>query len=185
MGCFCWVPLFWAIRKSAPWRAFQLGLLAGVLQCAVSFYWLYTALDSFGRLSSWQSFGLLCCLFLVLAAFLGAALGIARWIQGKTHISPLLVFPVVWVACDFVLNRWPFGGFPWGQAVYSQSGFLPFLQIADATGVYGVTALLVFVNQGLCLALERASGLRIFSFGADLAASGRNSRRYRAAERYP
>jgi apolipoprotein N-acyltransferase len=41
------------------------------------------------------------------------------------------------------------GGFPWGLAGYSQHRALPLIQIAELTGVYGVSFLLVAVNCAL------------------------------------
>ena len=59
---------------------------------------------------------------------------------------PLLIaFPAVWVAFEYV-RAYFLTGFPWALLGYTQYRTLPLLQIADITGVYGVSFLIVLVN---------------------------------------
>lgn len=53
--------------------------------------------------------------------------------------------PAAWVAVDWLRGQTAFW-FPWTHLGYTQAAHLPLVQIAALTGVYGVTALVVFAN---------------------------------------
>src|SRR5208283_5104204 len=59
-----------------------------------------------------------------------------------------LGFIVLW-ACFEYQKSTGFLGYPWGLIPYSLTDALPLLQIADITGVYGITALLAACNAAL------------------------------------
>src|SRR5437773_2452768 len=75
----------------------------------------------------------------------------------------LLAFPFAWVSMELVRNYAVLGGFPWLQIGYSQSDYLPIVQLADLTGVYGVSFLIVWVNASLALVLAEGRGPRAFA----------------------
>jgi apolipoprotein N-acyltransferase len=54
----------------------------------------------------------------------------------------------VWVAIEMII-AWLFGGFPWNLLGASQYRMTPLIQIASATGVYGVSFLMVWVSLSL------------------------------------
>jgi len=62
--------------------------------------------------------------------------------------------PFFWVAAEWLRGH-VLGGFPWGTLGYSQYLHLHVIQIAELTGVHGVSFLLVAVNAALagCLLL--------------------------------
>ncbi len=62
---------------------------------------------------------------------------------------PALFFvPAAWVATEF-LRGYVFGGFPWVPLGNSQVTVLPVAQLASVVGVYGLSALVAFVNARL------------------------------------
>src|SRR5439155_1030079 len=69
--------------------------------------------------------------------------------------------PFIWVALEW-LRTYLFSGLPWALLGYSQYQWLPVIQIADHTGVYGVSFLVVLVNAALAelalWTLERRRG---------------------------
>jgi apolipoprotein N-acyltransferase len=75
----------------------------------------------------------------------------ARWSIGWA----LALAPFFWVAGEWVRGHL-LGGFPWGTLGYSQYLQLRVIQIAELTGVHGVSFLLVAVNAALagCLLLS-------------------------------
>ncbi len=81
--------------------------------------------------------------------YVGAATAAVSWL--KTRLGPgraLALVPVLWVAGEWI-REWLMDGFPWGLLGYSQHRFLPVIQIAELTGVWGVSLLLVAVNGAI------------------------------------
>jgi len=68
----------------------------------------------------------------------------ARWSIGWA----LALAPFLWVAAEWLRGH-VLGGFPWGTLGYSQYLQLRVIQIAELTGVHGVSFLLIAVNAAL------------------------------------
>lgn len=66
----------------------------------------------------------------------------------------LLLAPFVWVSLELARNYLGANGFPWCLLGYSQVEHLRLIQIADLTGVYGVSLLIAWVNSLLCYAFS-------------------------------
>jgi apolipoprotein N-acyltransferase len=66
-----------------------------------------------------------------------------------------LVFPTAWVAIEFVFHRWitPYGS--WFSLAYTQTDFLPLLQIAAITGVAGISFLITWFAAVVAWSLNR------------------------------
>ncbi|MCE9625397.1 MAG: apolipoprotein N-acyltransferase [Deltaproteobacteria bacterium] len=153
MAFFAWVPLFLSIRGSRPAGAFAKSFVASMFHYGIGMYWIYTAMHSFGGLSSFTSVTALFLLVALISAYFGLIFWIAQWICRRNSLSPLWVRPFVWVGIEFLRGHIPAGGFPWSQIGYSQGGFLSFIQVSDIFGVYGVTWLLVFFNEAISEAI--------------------------------
>ncbi len=59
-----------------------------------------------------------------------------------------LFIAAVWVLCDFIVGNFELG-FPWRTIAYSQSVYLPLIQIADIIGAWGLTFFILLVNAYL------------------------------------
>jgi apolipoprotein N-acyltransferase len=71
----------------------------------------------------------------------------------------VLAFPAVWVAYEYILTfLWPHG--TWGSLAYTQMDFVPFIQLASLTGVWGVSFFLLLV-PGAIAAISADYGIRI------------------------
>ena len=90
------------------------------------------------------------CAFWIAAVGWAVSRVAARWSTGWA----LALAPFFWVAAEWLRGHL-LGGFPWGTLGYSQYLQLPVIQIAELTGVHGVSFLLVAVNAALagCLLL--------------------------------
>jgi apolipoprotein N-acyltransferase len=156
---FAWialVPLLITLRRDQPTlRAFYLGLTAGLLYFIGTIYWTGTVVRQFGGLAT--PVALLA--MLLLAAYLAlypalAALVTARIVR-QVGARGLLVMPAAWVTTEFA-RGYLFGGFPWVPLGNSQVTVVPVAQLASLFGVYGLSALVAFVNAALaCAALSR------------------------------
>src|SRR5258705_483901 len=78
--------------------------------------------------------------------YFGAAAFWIAWARGALGRGwALALVPPLWVAGEW-LRGWLMGGFPWGLMGYALHPVLPLIQIAELTGVYGVSFLIVAVN---------------------------------------
>jgi apolipoprotein N-acyltransferase len=74
-----------------------------------------------------------------------AAIYLLRKLDRGTSLPLVLTVPVVWTALEF-LRSFLLTGFAWYYLGHTQHGFLPFIQIADVTGAYGVSFLIAAAN---------------------------------------
>lgn len=143
------VPLLWAIRDKTPGRVFLLGWLTGTVGHAGGFYWFSHMLTEFVGLNIFfASIGLI-----LYAAYNGLTFAIFAWgvnrLQIKKGWSVWWTAPVIWTAIE---NIYPFI-FP-NYLGASQYMLLPLIQIADVTGILGLSFLVVWCNAMVYTLLE-------------------------------
>ena len=123
-----------------------LGWLAGMIAFVGTMSWVVTAMHLYGKLPEALSYAAM----LLLTAYLGLYMAIyavgVSWLR-KTAFA-FLGAPFIWVALEW-LRTYLFSGLPWALLGYSQYRWLPVIQIADHTGVYGVSFLVALVNAAL------------------------------------
>lgn len=146
----CLVPILWAIRNQSPRRAFLIGWVAGIVGHGGGFYWVTYMFEQFAGMS----FPLAFLGLVLLAAANGIVFAVwacvTRFIMRGTSWSVIWVSPVVWTAVEKV---WP-EIFP-NYLGASQYELIALTQIADVTGILGVTFLLVYANSLIYAVLER------------------------------
>ncbi|MDA8428584.1 MAG: apolipoprotein N-acyltransferase [Geobacteraceae bacterium] len=154
----CLIPVLWAIRDTRPGRAFFIGWLAGIVMNIGGFYW---AIEMFRQFAG-AAWPLAALGLLLLAAANGILLAVWAWatrmITRDTGWSVVWVSPVVWTALE---KFWP-EIFPYylGASQYKLSLVT---QIADLTGILGVTFIVVYINSTLFAALEQWSEKRMIA----------------------
>ncbi len=84
-------------------------------------------------------------LSLYLAAYFLAFGAITYYLKRKLKLPYVFVAPFVWVSFEFIRSS-PVTGLPWFFIGHSQYLHLTLIQIADITGVYGVSFLVIMVN---------------------------------------
>lgn len=147
IAIFAWlafVPLFMALGKKSPRKAFRLGFACGLTAYGGILYWINIVMTTYGKLPFLVSF----CLYLLLAAYLAFYIGIIAYLVqrgGERGISPLFSFPFLWVGFELI-RAFILTGFPWASLGHSQYRTLPLIQIADITGVYGLSFLIAMAN---------------------------------------
>jgi len=168
---FAWiflVPLFFALEKRLAFQSFSLCLLFGSLSAIGNTYWLYPTVIGYFEQPLFQ--GILLALFVqvVFAGFYFALFGLLYSILSQVNNQPLRVMLVSagWVGCEYFRSTL-FTGLPWELLAHSQYQNLSLIQIADITGVYGVSFIIVTINYSLYLTLRsfvNAKGLTHFNF---------------------
>ncbi len=150
-GWLAWIvllPLLIATDGSSPRQAFWLGWLAGSLAFIGTMAWVVTAMHQYGQLPLVASYALMVLLSAYLGLFVALFACLVTWIRKAEPQLAFLGAPFVWVALE--LGRTYFlSGLPWSLLGYSQYQWLPVIQIADHTGVYGLSFLVVLINAAL------------------------------------
>src|SRR5262249_41217592 len=106
------------------------------------------------RYADWRMYFTWIGLALYCSLYFPVAFGLARYLDRRTRIPLVLTLPVIWTALE--LFRAHFGtGFPWYFLGHTQHDLGAVIQIADVTGAYGVTFLVVAGNVALFELLSR------------------------------
>ncbi len=175
------IPMLVALRSVINAKA-VLGYswLLGVCFCAGTLYWIAITYHRYAEKPYFDSIGRVLLLSSFEAVFVAASVTSAICIARRSRVSVVASLPIAWVAGEWLRSCFPIG-FPWGLLGNSLSRDLRVIQIAEFTGVYGISALIVFVNAALFSIvfepLSRAARLRrstilavllsiVFGFGA-------------------
>lgn len=139
------VPLHLALDELAPRRAFWMGWLAGLIAFGGTMSWVVTAMHLYGKMPLIVSYPVMGLLVAYLGLYIGLYALAIIWLRKTVPSMALLGAPFIWVALEW-LRTHLLSGLPWGLLGYSQYRWLPVIQIADHTSVYGVSFVLVLVN---------------------------------------
>jgi apolipoprotein N-acyltransferase len=163
----CW-PLFAAVRSRSLARRLGLGALAGMVWgCGTVFAWLYPAAR--GHLASGP---IVASLFTAGAAwayggiYLCVLAGVYPWLPRPRWLT----VPSAWVLLEAV-RPYLLGGAPWALLGQSQIAVLPLAQLAELTGVAGLSFLVVMPAAALAESgRARRRGLAVWAAAVAVAA---------------
>jgi apolipoprotein N-acyltransferase len=159
------VPLLLAIREK-PWKtAFGQGWLAGLVFFVGTLSWVINAMHQYGKIPFPVSFLIMLLLAGYCALFVGLFAAILAALKDAHGLLRPWTAAALWVTLEWLRGHL-FSGFPWALLGYSQYHALSVIQIADVTGVYGVSFLIVLVNA-LVARLAEVLGSRV-GLGAKL-----------------
>jgi apolipoprotein N-acyltransferase len=157
-GSLAWIallPLHRMLIKTTPLQGFLRGWLAGFFAFTGTMYWVVVAMNLYGQVPLPISIGLMFLLTTYLGLFVGMYAWGFVWMERRWVNMAWMLAPCLWVSLEF-LRTYALSGMPWGLFGYSQFHWLPIIQIADITSVYGVSFILVMVNVALFLLLRWA-----------------------------
>jgi apolipoprotein N-acyltransferase len=138
------VPLLRAITGRSLRRAFFLGWLTGVVFYVATTYWVGYTIMHYTDVPRPVAMAIVLLMASALACYHGAFAAGLRLFERSGRDVVWLAAPL-WVTLEW-LRGWFFIGFPWGALGYSQYRAHDLVQIAEVTGVYGVSAVLVLFN---------------------------------------
>lgn len=142
------VPLFWAIdRDGRPAWCSLYGMVFGAAFFVVDVSWIYRTLVMHGHFAPVTSVLVFLAMVLALALFPGA-FGLALGFLRSRGFPPGPLAPFLWAAIEYA-RAVLFTGFPWDLLGYSQIGRSSLIQVADITGVYGISFVMVLVNAAV------------------------------------
>jgi apolipoprotein N-acyltransferase len=145
-------PFIYALFQPPPRRAFVIGLVFGMAYFVSTVYWVVNAMYIFGGVPFATGAGVMLLLSFYLALYPALfALGAAIFRASRLPmIAVLFLLPSLWIGLEY-LRTVLFTGFPWVLVGYTQANFLPFVQIADLFGVWGVGFVVMCVNSAIAL----------------------------------
>jgi apolipoprotein N-acyltransferase len=139
LGWFGLSPLLFLLRQRRPLSASLIGFIYGVFFGLFAFYWA----DCIASVNL-PSFLVMLFIFALFFLIFGLLHGL---VSERVGAWMILGAPALWVAIEYVRSNLSFLSLPWNLMGHSQYRYLPVIQIADITGVYGISFLLVAVNQ--------------------------------------
>jgi apolipoprotein N-acyltransferase len=145
LAWFALVPLFFAIEGKELYQAFKLGVFAGLVSFLGILYWIIVAVHTYGNVPLILSGLILLLLVAYLSLYIGTFAFLLRLIQIRSGIQTILFAPILWVALEY-LRSFFLTGFPWAYLGHTQYLNLPFIQMSDITGVYGLSFVILLVN---------------------------------------
>ncbi len=143
------IPLFFALENQKPLKAFLISYLTGFLFFLGTIYWLiHVTLPGMLIVVAYLAlyfgfFGLIIC------GYIRYTIYDIRY----TNYGILFLIPAAWVALEWIRAH-ALTGFGWNLLGYSQSFNLPIIQIADISGAYGVSFLIVMFNVALYMSIK-------------------------------
>ena len=150
LGYLAWVayvPLIaFVFSAGSSARAFLGGFIAGFIALFALLMWIPDVLMRYGGLSptlAWFAFSLLVS---VLACYPAVACALTKYLTRRGGTACFLLFPSIWIVSEYAQSLSPFGGLPWILAGYSQSDYLNIIQIADITGIFGVSFIILWTG---------------------------------------
>ena len=147
------VPLFFALKECDLKSSFLLSYISGLVFFGCLLYWLVNVTVP-GTVA----------LVMIMAVFFGM-FGILANIVFRYSME-FIVLPFIWVVTEYLRSHCFFNGFPWGLLAYTQYKSTGFIQIADITGAYGVSFILVFLNVAFFGFLSRDKKRRVHAITA-------------------
>lgn len=158
------IPLFFALQGQSLKNAFWLGWGAGLIHFFGTLYWVTVAMTVYGHIPKSVSAVLLVFQVMYVALYFGVFAMLMQYLEKRTCIPVVVSAPVVWTALEYARTYF-FIGFPWNLLGYSQHLTPVMIQVADITGVYGVSFLVMLVNAGLytCLLSGQTRQVKIIT----------------------
>lgn len=147
-GFIAWValvPLLYAIKDTKRLtEAFSLGFITGLLCHIGILYWITFVVVHYGKLPYFAGISAMLLLAVYLSVYIALFASSIVYFRHR-DIPVILVAPAMWTAFEYA-KSYLFTGFPWENLAYSQYMYLPLVQMADITGIYGITFIIVMVN---------------------------------------
>jgi len=146
LAFFSLIPYFYSIRKSPGLKQTSVSsiIFSAALTSLLSFPLIYAGVENYGSSIPYVLFITLLLVILpsaLIYIFFGLTI---HFLKSRFRILNLLLPPALWVIIDYIKEIFIFF-IPWGFIGYSQV-FTPFIQIADITGIYGVSFIVVLIN---------------------------------------
>lgn len=134
LGMFALLPFFLLLEEKAAAEAWRWGYLTGLLIAIATLYWIAHVTQA-GFAGAILIIPLYLSLYSVIHVLLRRHFGGRAW----------FFLPFVWLAVEYLQSLSELA-FPWNYLAYTQSYYLPLIQYAEYTGVWGVSFIVFSLN---------------------------------------
>ncbi len=138
-------PLLIILKDKYKKEAFFFGWLAGLVFFLITINWVTITMHNYGKVPIILSYMIMFLLSLYLGLYTAVFSYLLNLIKNHSPQTKVIIGSSIWIGLELIRNYF-ITGFPWALLGYSQYEFLEIIQIADITGVYGVSFLIVMVN---------------------------------------
>ena len=156
LAWFAFVPLFYAADGKGALQGLILGLVMGFVSFLGTLYWIIVAVHTYGNIPLVPSALILLLLIGYLSLFPATFVFFHRLLQSRFGFQAIVLLPFLWVALEY-LRSFFLTGFPWAMLGHTQYLNLPFIQMADVTGVYGLSFAVLWINVTIYLILRQGT----------------------------
>jgi apolipoprotein N-acyltransferase len=153
LAWFAFVPLLYAAEGKGPLQGLMLGFVMGFVSFLGTLYWIIVAVHTYGNIPLVPSAMILLLLIGYLSLYPATFGFFHRLLQNRFGFQAIILLPLLWVALEY-LRSFFLTGFPWDMLGHTQYLNLPFIQMADITGVYGLSFAILWVNVTIYLILH-------------------------------
>lgn len=151
IGFLAWgslVPLF-LVLETRGWKGgFSAGFLAGFAFNLGAVYWVVHSMFNYGGVPVAAAILVMLVLVLYMALYWGVFGVLYTFTRGFPGVARLLLIPAFWVGLEYARAH-ILTGFPWVLIGYTQAPYPALIQVADTTGVWGVSFVVVAFNVSL------------------------------------
>lgn len=154
------VPLLYAVEGEPPARVFGYAWLQGFTCYVFSLYWIAFTLHNFAGMRTALAVAPMLLLAAIIALYTAVAIWAAEYGATRLRLPLVLTLPITWTALEWVRTYFPIG-FPWNLLGYAAYRNLQLIQFAEFTGVYGVSALIIFFNAVTYIVFFRLYSRRV------------------------
>lgn len=150
---FALVPLLLGVKGKPVKIAIRDGFIAGFIANLGILYWITYVIVNFGYLPLYIGILVTALLAGYLSLYYICFTGVIVYME-KKGIPFSLSAPSLWTILEYFRSIL-LTGFPWENIAYSQYLNRYIIQIADITGIYGISWLIVFTNTVICSIILR------------------------------
>jgi apolipoprotein N-acyltransferase len=161
LGWVSLVPLLFALEDCRLEEAFRRGYIAGLVFFGMTIWWIYhvTIPGTVGLIAFLALyFGGGAVVIVMANGLVPDSANSEKRFGAGAALRNLLVATVAsagWVTLEWLRGKLLFGGLPWNFIGVTQWQAGPLIQFASVTGIYGVSALVCFVNVVLYFTIRR------------------------------
>jgi apolipoprotein N-acyltransferase len=149
LAWFALIPLLFLIHDQPLVKVTQFGFWTGLVFYFFGLLWVTNTIINYGNVPVVISYLILALLAAYLALYLALFCYLLKKFSRGNPLSFLWLAPTLWTALEYLRSTHSSYGFSWLGLGYSQAGNLPVIQMAEITGVYGISTLIVFINASL------------------------------------
>jgi len=134
------IPLFRALDLSSPVKCAGLTFLTGFTSNLIALYWI--------AFNSGAPFPIVFASMVSAILYIALFWAILGYVFSQIHTRTgkgFFLLPFLWVFMEYVMSFGPLG-FPWISVATTQVDYLPIIQLAEYTGIYGITFWVIILN---------------------------------------